>query len=113
VVLDPTKFGGGNTSYEALAMGAPVVTLPGELLRSRITQALYTKTGYSEPIVSSEEEYADRAVRLATDADYRDAVGAHIRETSRVLFEDDAEVRDLEAFLARAVAESSDKGQNA
>jgi protein O-GlcNAc transferase len=102
VVLDPTKFGGGNSSYEALAMGTPVVTLPGDLLRNRITQALYAKASYAEPVVSSEREYVDMAVRLATEPDYRDAVAERIRETCQVLFEDDSEVRDLEAFLADA-----------
>jgi uncharacterized protein (TIGR03032 family) len=103
VVLDPPAFGGGNTSYEALAMGTPVVTLPGELLRTRITQALYAKAGYGELVVGSREEYVDKSIRLATDRDYR----AHARETIEgacaVLYEDDAEVRDLEAFLSAAV----------
>ncbi len=103
VVLDPTVFGGGNTSYEALAMGTPVVTLPGELLRNRITQALYAKAGYTELVVDSAEAYVEKAVRLATDSDYHRAVRARIEEASGVLFEDDAEVRDLEAFLAGAV----------
>jgi predicted O-linked N-acetylglucosamine transferase (SPINDLY family) len=99
VVLDPVRFGGGNTSYEALAMGTPVVTLPGELLRNRITRALYAKAGYTEPVVDSEDEYVDQAVRLGTDSDYRRAVVERIREDCQVLYEDDAEVRDLEVFL--------------
>jgi predicted O-linked N-acetylglucosamine transferase (SPINDLY family) len=104
VLLDPVAFGGGNTSYEALAMGTPIVTLPGELLRTRITRALYAKAGYDELVVASEEEYAEKAVRLATDADYRAAAVAAITERCPVLYEDDAEVRDLEAFLERALA---------
>ena len=99
VVLDPVMFGGGNTSYEAIAVGTPVVTLPGKLLRNRITRALYAKTGYLDLVVSSEGEYVDRAVQLATDREYREAVAERIWQTNRVLFEDDAEVRDLEAFL--------------
>lgn len=102
VVLDPTKFGGGNTSYEALAMGTPVVTLPGELLRNRITRALHAKAGYTEAVVGSEDEYVDAAVRLATNADYRHAASELITERSHALYEDDAEIRDLEAFLGEA-----------
>ena len=30
VMLDPFPFGGGHTSYEVLALGLPVVTLPGQ-----------------------------------------------------------------------------------
>lgn len=110
VMLDPIKFGGGNTSYEALALHTPIVTLPGELLRSRITQGLYAKADYRELVVESEEAYVDQAVRLGTDRDYRESVSERIAEACRVLYEDDAEVRDLEAFLAGAVEGSVPRG---
>ena len=51
----------------------------------------------------------ERAVRLGTDADYRAKVKAEIRRASPVLFENDAGVRDLEAFLVRAVAQARAK----
>jgi predicted O-linked N-acetylglucosamine transferase (SPINDLY family) len=105
VILDPLAFGGGNTSYEALAMGTPVVTLPGELLRTRITQALYAKAGYGELVAESDEEYVAKAIRLATDPHYRAAAVDSIAEACAVLYEDEAEVRDLEAFLGDAVGE--------
>src|SRR5262249_46786856 len=47
VLLDPYPFGGGNSSYEALALGVPLVTLPAPLLRGRLTFGLYRKMGYS------------------------------------------------------------------
>jgi predicted O-linked N-acetylglucosamine transferase (SPINDLY family) len=84
-------------------MGTPVVTLPGELLRTRITQALYLKAGYGELVVESAETYVERAVRLATDPEYRAAVRDAIADGCTVLYEDDAEVRDLEGFLSSAV----------
>ena len=68
MILDPLHFGGGHTSYEALAVGSPVVTLPGEFLRSRITQALYRKMGFTELIVGSPDEFIQTAVRLGTDS---------------------------------------------
>jgi predicted O-linked N-acetylglucosamine transferase (SPINDLY family) len=104
VALDPLTYGGGNTSYEALAMGTPVVTLPGALLRNRITRALYEKASYLEPVASSETEYVEKAVMLGTDPDYRAHVGTCIDEACEALFEDEAEIRDLEAFLADAAA---------
>ncbi len=64
VALDPTVFGGGNTSYETLAVGTPVVTLPGELMRSRITRALCAKAGLEDLVAVSPEDYVERAVRL-------------------------------------------------
>jgi uncharacterized protein (TIGR03032 family) len=103
VILDTTYFGGGNSSYEALAMGSPVVTLPNRLMRTRITRALYAKTGYEDLVVDSEPAYVDLAVALGTDDERRHAVRQRIAEISDRLFEDSAEVRDLEDFLAGLV----------
>ncbi len=99
-------FGGGNSTYETLAAGTPVVTLPTEFLRGRISRALYTKMGFTELVCASPEEYVEQALRLANDADYRAHVVARIAETVDVLFEDASEVRDLEAFFETAVAEA-------
>lgn len=99
VVLDPLHFGGGNSSYEALAMGAPVVTLPGEFLRSRITQALYATMGFQDLVVSSIDEYTSLAVRLANDAEFRAGTLRSIQTSSHRLFENAQEVRCLEDTL--------------
>ena len=41
VGLDSFPFCGGTTTYQALAMGTPVVTLPGDFLRGRVSLAIY------------------------------------------------------------------------
>ena len=92
VMLDPFPFGGGNTSYEALAMGTPVVTLPGDLLRGRITRALYAKAGVTGLVADSVEAYVATALRVAAN---RERIGDEVD----VLFADADEVRDLEDFL--------------
>lgn len=104
VLLDPIHFGGGNTSYEAFALGTPVVTLPGEFLRSRITLALYRKLGVMDCVVATPAEYVAKAVRLGTDPDHRRATSRRILDASGVLFEDAKEIRDFERFLAWAAA---------
>ena len=104
VLLDPITFGGGNTSYEALAMGTPVVTLPGPLMRTRITAALYAKAGYRDLVVDSAQAYVDTALTLGTDPSSRARARDHIRETSGVLFEDPQEIRDLEAAFSGMLA---------
>jgi predicted O-linked N-acetylglucosamine transferase (SPINDLY family) len=109
VLLDTLHFGGGNTSYEGLAVGTPIVTLPGPLMRGRITHALYRKLGVDDCIVDSPAAYVDLAVRLGTDAEYRRAVSHKIGQASDVLFEDPEEVRELGRFLAWA----ADGGQGA
>ena len=103
VLLDPIAFGGGNTTYEALAMGTPVVTLPGELMRTRIARALYARAGYMELVVDSPQAYVETAVRLGTDPAFARSAREQIDSASPVLFENAEEIRDLEAFLTQAV----------
>ena len=102
-MLDPIHYGGGNTSYEALGLDVPVVTLPGNLLRSRITAALYQKMGFEELIADDADGYVRSCVRLATDARFRESVIDQMVHSSGVLFEDPAEVRCLETWLASLV----------
>jgi uncharacterized protein (TIGR03032 family) len=104
VVLDTPHFGGGNTSYEALALGKPLVTLPSDLLRGRITQALYAKAGYTDLVADSPERFVEIAVELGTDQDHRVAASEAIAESCDVLFEDDGEVRDFEQFLSGSLS---------
>ncbi len=104
VMLDPLHFGGGNSSYEALAMGTPVVTLPSAFLRGRITSALYRKMKMMDCVVHSQDEYISLATRLGTDREFRKSVSQKIDAASRVLFSDPAEVRCLEDALLQCVA---------
>ena len=106
VVLDPFHFGGGNTTYEALAAGIPIVTWPSAYMRGRITAACYQKMGVSDCIASDRAAYVDLAVRLATDRDYREAIRAGILSRNDVLFEDTQAVVELERFFLRAATGS-------
>jgi uncharacterized protein (TIGR03032 family) len=99
VILDPLHFGGGNSSYEALAMGTPVVTLPSSFLRGRITAGLYCKMQMTDCIVKTTDEYIALAVRLAKDEAFRQAIRSRIESQSGVLFDDPNEVRCLEDAL--------------
>jgi predicted O-linked N-acetylglucosamine transferase (SPINDLY family) len=73
VMLDPFPFGGGHTSYEALAIGLPVVTLPGELLRGRLTHAMYRQMGYSELLATDVAEYVRVALSMGVDRQQSDS----------------------------------------
>ena len=106
VLLDPIHFGGGNTSYEGLAVGVPIVTLPSNMLRGRITYALYHQMGVMDCVVDSAKEYVDLAVKLGTDAEHRAAMSAKIKAACGVLFENSDGVRELERFFEEAVAAS-------
>ena len=50
---------------EAIAVGTPMVTWPGEYLRGRYTQALYRLLGSTDAIAGTQEEYIDLAVQFS------------------------------------------------
>jgi predicted O-linked N-acetylglucosamine transferase (SPINDLY family) len=103
VMLDPIHFGGGNTTYESLALGVPVVTWPSQLLRGRLTYALYRTMNVLDCVAASHEEYVEIAVRLATNPEYGRALRQKIESTSQILFEYVAGIRELEAFFKESI----------
>lgn len=104
VVLDTPHFSGCNTTYDALAMGVPVVTLPGSLPRGRYSAALCRVAGVDDTVAVDAEDFARRAVRLGTDDALRRATGERIRAAAPLLFENAAAVAQFENFLIDAHA---------
>lgn len=96
VMIDPIHFGGGNTSYEAFAFGVPIVTWPSPYLRCRLTYAMYKQMGFLELVAYNAEEYVEKAVRVANDADYRAYLRDIILQRCDVLYDDQAVLRELE-----------------
>ncbi len=113
VVLDTIHFGGGTTSSMALSMGSPVVTLPGDFFRSRVTYARYRQMGLMECVAKSPAQYVEIALRLGTDAEYRRKISAKILSMSHVLFEDMEIVREYERFFLKAIRDVRKQDANA
>lgn len=83
VLLDTRPFGGGYTTYQALALGVPVVTWPGEFLRGRVTFGCYRQLGVPDWAVDSAETYVARAVEWARQPEFR----VEVRERAEALFD--------------------------
>jgi protein O-GlcNAc transferase len=101
-ILEPLFFGGGNSTYEGLALGLPIVTLPGAFMRGRVTLGCYRRMGFDALVARTFDEYVELALRLANDPGWRRDLGAEIDARSGVLFEDAEAIRELERFLAAA-----------
>ncbi len=110
VVLDTPHFNGGATTFDALATGIPIVTLPGAYMRGRQTYALYKRMGVTDCVAGTPEEYVDKAVRLATDSPYREEIRRKICANNHLIFEDIGTVRELETHLAAMVRTASEPG---
>jgi len=103
VMLDPLHFSGGNTSYQAFATGMPIVTLPSEFMRGRVTAAQCQLMGLSDTVVSNTDEYIQRATDIAMNPDYRAALKTHILEHNNALYENANAVSEMEQFFEHAV----------
>jgi predicted O-linked N-acetylglucosamine transferase (SPINDLY family) len=67
VALDTFPFTGGQTSFEAMWMGVPVVSLAGHRAVSRQTLCVLGNLGLEDLAAQTEEGFVDRAVALARD----------------------------------------------
>jgi protein O-GlcNAc transferase len=106
VLLDPFPFCGGNSSYEAFAVGSPVVTYPSPFLRGRLTAAMYRRMGLESLVSQNVKQYVDAAVALGTDRDHNRAVRKAIESQSGVLFEHQDEITSWELVLRKWVEET-------
>jgi protein O-GlcNAc transferase len=106
VVLDPLYYSGGTTSFEALSLGKPIVTLPWRFQVGRTVLACYRKMGIAGCVARDKEDYVRMSVALGTDADYRHSVEREICEARAALFEDLNETRECEEVLERLVDEA-------
>jgi predicted O-linked N-acetylglucosamine transferase (SPINDLY family) len=101
--LDTVGFSGFNTALQALRCGLPVVTREGRFMRGRLASGMLRHIGLDELVATSDAGYVELAVALASDAGRRHNLRERLRGARERLFEDDAPVRALEAFLERVV----------
>jgi hypothetical protein len=101
-VLDPFHFSGGVTTYVALSLGVPVVTLPGELFRSRMTAGMYLQAGVGDCVARSPEHFVELALAFAADSAAREAFRSRIVAAQPALFATRGAVDSLEEWIAKA-----------
>jgi protein O-GlcNAc transferase len=101
--LDTILWSGGVTTFEAVACGLPVVTLPRELMRARHTYAILTQLGVTETIAKDNGDYVDIAVRLGLDRQWTHDVINRMVDGYPRLYSDTRSVRALEDFYFRVV----------
>jgi predicted O-linked N-acetylglucosamine transferase (SPINDLY family) len=105
VVLDPYPFCGGNTSYEAFAVGAAVVTYPGEYLRGRLTSAMYKRMGHEELVAASPEEYIRLAIGLGQDPSRNGKLRREVSDAAGILFDNPDDITSWNTVLNRWIGE--------
>lgn len=79
IALDPTPYSGGTTTAEALWMGVPVITLPGERMASRMSASMLDAAGLGEFIAKDENDFVRLAMELGRDGAKRSQLRKELR----------------------------------
>jgi predicted O-linked N-acetylglucosamine transferase (SPINDLY family) len=101
-MLDTTGFSGFNTAMQAVEAGTPIIAMKGAFMRGRFASAILRRMELDELVAASANDYVDIASRIGRDAAYRRELRERIAGRRAILFNDEAPVRALEAFLAEA-----------
>jgi predicted O-linked N-acetylglucosamine transferase (SPINDLY family) len=104
VLLDPIHFGGVTTTYDAIALHQPVVTLPTPFHRGRYTAGCLRKIGVADTVACDLNDYVRIAVDVATDSDRRQNLRNRLRSASHEAFEDQRAVGEHDRIFEELLA---------
>ena len=67
IALDTFPYNGVTTTFEAISMGVPVITMKGYNFNSRCGESIIKNLGIDSLIASEEEDYISKAIKMAND----------------------------------------------
>jgi predicted O-linked N-acetylglucosamine transferase (SPINDLY family) len=77
--LDSFPYGAHTTASDAMWMGTPVLTVPGQSFASRVCSSLVRSAGVPELIVPTLKDYIAGAIRIGNNAEEAKALKAKLR----------------------------------
>lgn len=99
VILDPFHFGIGSTVAMVGVTGTPLVTKAGKFMRGQVG-AFYCKLlDLAECITKDTEDYAHKAVQIASNPSLRDTIRAKTLKNNQALYENKQPVDDFADFF--------------
>jgi predicted O-linked N-acetylglucosamine transferase (SPINDLY family) len=107
IFLDTFSYSGSLTTLDAIACDLPIVTCPGELMRSRQSYAFLKILGVTETIAKNEAEYIEIAARLGLNLRWRESIVQQMRQRSCYLYDDQVCIAALEEFYQHVVEKHS------
>lgn len=108
IALDTFPYSGGLTTVEALWMGVPTITWPGERFEGRHSLSHMSNVGLGEWVADSQDDYVAKAVALSSDLSRLDELraGLRTRMAASPLCDGAQFARDFEQLMRQAWNES-------
>lgn len=100
--LDSYPLCGMSSSFDGAMLGIPIVTLPADIPFGRWTAAIYEYIGVTTLIAKSRKDYVDKALRLASDKEWREQLSSEIKQKSSCYVESELASKEFEVFLLEA-----------
>ncbi len=108
--LDSFDFSGGNTTLDAVSVGLPVVTLPGEFMRGRQSMAMLEMINAPQLIAHDADDYVKIANGLIADRNALTELRATISANADRLFDDTRVIDALAQWIvSNACLKSAEK----
>jgi len=106
IILAPFYYGMGNTYYQAMAVGTPVVAYIQNHYRTRHVFAGYRQMGIVDPpIAYSPEEYIEVCKKLALDKSYKKNIKNQIISKSKTYLFNDKDIhKEYVKFFTEALS---------
>ena len=103
--LDTFNFNAHTTASDALWSGVPVITKQGKSFPARVCSSLLTSLGLEELIVQDNEEYEDRAYKIANNRIYLEELKYRLNQsrTTSSLFDTKRFTENLEEIFFKLV----------
>ena len=101
VALDTFPYPGVTTSYEAILMGLPVLTMQGFNFNSRCGESINKNIDMDNLIGKDDHDYLNIAISLSKDPNLKEIYGEKLRKKalSSPLFDTDQFTRDFEELI--------------
>jgi predicted O-linked N-acetylglucosamine transferase (SPINDLY family) len=103
VALDTFPYPGVTTSYEAMLMGLPVLTMQGFNFNSRCGESINKNVIMDNLIAKDDHDYLNIAISLTKDLKLNEKYGENLRKKalSSPLFNTDQFTRDFEELITK------------
>jgi len=103
VFLDSIGTGGTTTTLEALSYNIPIITLPSDFMRGRVSGGILNHIGMSETIATSVKDYIDLAISLGKDKIMRQRLREQMALHKEKAYHNISCIKQLEQFIANVV----------